>query len=254
VTSTLSVSSSSSSSTLTYAGAVSCAGGVGEKTVDVIPQVYNDARGYARWFTLGDGGIYQGPTPLNPLRRSATGAAGRGHVYRILVYGRVTLADRRASSALVCAGCVATLPYYMGTLPDLRVSVPGIFDAPQNTAPAPSTACSVTETGPNFPIVTGMWVMSYSGELNCPPNVSHQALTICAQTSRLRHGKAAWVTITGSCLSQGPSTLGSLVLSTGRSVYVGHQYRVSASATIRYSIPNGTVTSWATAYSSGSRP
>ena len=143
---------------MSYGGGVSCAGGVGQKTVNVVPEVGKAVNGQQHWYVIGGIGLYQGPTPVNPLRVSGTTSFVAGHVYRLLVYGGVTLPDGRTSSMTICSGCApSTSP-----LPTLRVTG---YDRnepfPPRTVPIKGIAglsCSVTEFGPVFKIVNLTYV------------------------------------------------------------------------------------------------
>jgi hypothetical protein len=102
--------------------------------------------------------------------------------------------------------------------------------------------------------VNGTYVMNYGGYSFCKgqPAAAHN-LTICAQVARDINGRIVWFTVTGSCLSKG-TALGSVLLSTARTAFFGHAYRVPATTTVRYPTAHGTVTRTATAYSAGSGP
>ena len=82
-----------SSGVINYGGGLSCAQGVGQKTLDVVPQVYRVVNGHKLWYSISLIGLYQGPTAVNPLRLSSQTRAVAGHIYRLLVYGRVTLSN-----------------------------------------------------------------------------------------------------------------------------------------------------------------
>jgi hypothetical protein len=62
-----------------YGGGVSCAGGVGERTLDVAAQVAKYLHGKNIWFNISLSGLYQGPTGINPLRLSTGRSAYLGH-------------------------------------------------------------------------------------------------------------------------------------------------------------------------------
>ena len=74
-----------------YGGGTSCAGNVGQKTLDVVPQVFNLVNGQPLWFSIGGHGLFQGPTPVSPLRLSGARTAVPTHLYRLLAYGYVLL-------------------------------------------------------------------------------------------------------------------------------------------------------------------
>jgi hypothetical protein len=237
--------------TMSYGGGVSCAGGVGQKTVNVVPEVRRLINGQAHWYVIGGIGLYQGPTPVNPLR--VTGSIGfvTGHVYRLLVYGGVVLPDGRPASTTVCSGCAPSSPP-----PTLRIAG---YDrnepVPPRTVPIkgiPGLSCWVTEWGPVFKIVNLTYVNSYSGVTSCSPvpKTVQRSLTICAQVSNRSNHKTVWYTVSGSCLSQKLTTGNPVSLTTGRTAYLGHGYRITASATVR----SGTITKSATVYGGEAAP
>ena len=82
---------------MNYAGGLSCSGGTGQKTIDVVPQVFNVVNGHQLWFSIGAAGLYQGPTPASPLRVSGSASAVASHIYRLVVFARVTMPDGRTS-------------------------------------------------------------------------------------------------------------------------------------------------------------
>jgi hypothetical protein len=236
--------------TMSYGGGVSCAGGIGEKTIDVVPQVFNNVNGIPLWFDISLVGQYQGPTPINPIRLSASTAAVASHRYRLLVYGQVTLANGKTFSATVCSACVSS--------PTLTIRGVNTF-APETptTVQLRGIPCSVTESGPVFTIVNGSYVMSYSGYTDCAGLANtgqQQSLTICAQVGSRINGKDIWFTIAGSCLSEGPRPTNALGVVTARTAYLGHGYRIKAIATIKYPTASGTVMRSATAYGGGAAP
>ena len=236
--------------TMSYGGGVSCAGGIGKKTIDVVPQVFNKVNGKLLWFDISLIGRYQGPTPVNPLRVSASTPVAATHRYRLLVYGQVTLANGKTFSATVCSTCVSS--------PTLTIRGVHTF-APETptTVQLRGIPCAVTESGPVFTIVNASYVMSYSGYSDCAGLANtgqQQSLTICAQVGNRTNGKDVWFTIAGSCLSEGPTPTNALGVVTARTAYLGHGYRVKATATIRYPTASGTVRRSATAYGGGAAP
>ncbi|MGO9883312.1 MAG: hypothetical protein ACLPV4_09890 [Solirubrobacteraceae bacterium] len=241
---------------MSYGGGVSCAGGVGQKTVNVVPEVGKAVNGQQHWYVIGGIGLYQGPTPVNPLRVSGTTSFVAGHVYRLLVYGGVTLPDGRTSSMTICSGCApSTSP-----LPTLRVTG---YDRnepfPPRTVPIKGIAglsCSVTEFGPVFKIVNLTYVDTYAGSTSCfgAKNVGQRTLTICAQVSNRSAGKTAWYTIAGSCLSNKLTATSPVYLTTGRTAYQGHGYRIKASATVKYATSSAAITKSATVYGAEAAP
>ena len=220
-----------------YGGGVSCAGGVGQKTLDVVPQVYNARNG--RWFTISLAGLYQGPAPVNPLRLGTDRAAVIGHVYRVLVYGRATLPNGKTAWATACSGTCSGSP---------KLSINGRHRfAPQQpiTVKVGRSPCYVTESGPVFTVVNDTWVMSYAGQLVCGNALPSKRLTIGAQVAGSGTNEGKYFNIVGSGLSVGPTIRNPVALNTARTAYLGHGYRIKASAKLTY---NGK-TYTATAYS-----
>jgi len=239
-----------STGTMGYGGGVSCAGGVGQKTIDVVPQVFNVVNGKPLWFSISLVGLYQGPTPINPLRLSGITTYVPSHTYRLLVYGAVTLPDGRRSSVTACSGCT-------GVTPKLSIFPSYTYLAqPPTAARLPGIPCTVSQNGLLFTLVNQSYVLNYGGFAVCggARPVSTGTLSLCAQVGNLINGKAVWFTITGSCLSRGPTATNNLFLSTARSAYIGHAYRIMVSTTIRYPTSNGTLTRSKTVYSAASGP
>jgi len=238
----------SSTRAMTYGGGVSCAGGVGAKTLDVVPQVFNVVNGKPLWFNLSLVGLYQGPTPINPLRLTGTTTYVQSHTYRLLVFGRVTMPDGRSSSATVCSACTGS--------PQLSIGPSHTDDAqPPTATQVNGVPCSVGQNGLVFTLVNGSYVMNYGGFSACNgANAGKRDLTICAQVVNRINGKDVWFTISGSCLSQGPAPANPLSLRTARTAYLGHGYRVMVSATVRYPTARGTLTRSATVYSASAAP
>jgi hypothetical protein len=96
--------------TMEYGGGTSCAGNVGRRTLNVVPQVFNLVNGEPLWFSIGGDGLYQGPTPMSPLRLSGSRTAGPSHIYRLLAYGQVMLPNGNTSPVTVCAWVRARSP------------------------------------------------------------------------------------------------------------------------------------------------
>lgn len=244
----------SGTAVMSYGGGVSCKGGVGQKTVNVVPEVRKVVNGHETWHVIGGVGLYQGPTPINPLRVSGSTTFVTGHVYRLLVYGGVTLPDGKTSSTTVCSGCEGS------TAPTLRVAGYGQNEPfPPRTVPIngiPGLSCSVTEFGSVFKIVNLTYVNTYSGSTSCfgATNVGQRSLKICAQVSNRTSGKTVWYTIAGSCLTKQLTAANPVQLTTGRTAYLGHGYRITASATVKYSTSSGTFTRSATAYGAEAAP
>ena len=217
-----------SASAMSYAGGVSCAGGVGQKTLNLVPQVQKVVNGTSLWFTISLAGRYQGPTPVNPLRLNADRAATIDHVYRVLAYGRVSLPDGRTGRATSCSGACSGSP---------ELSIRGTNrNAPQPpvTARVGASPCFLTQVGPVFTLVNGSYVMSYAGQVLCPTTGLSKSLDITAEVagSGANHGRH--FTITGSRLSTGPSTRDPVALNTARTAFMGVGYRTTASARVTY--------------------
>ena len=248
--------STSGPPSMSYGGGVSCAGGVGEKTVNVVPEVRRVVDGHEHWSVIGGVGLYQGPTPGNPLRVSGSTSFVRGHVYRLLVYGGITVADGKASATTVCSGCAGSAE----PPPALRIGGHGRNEPfPPRTVPIkgiPGLSCSVTEVGPVFKLVNLTYVNTYAGSTSCSGtnNIAQRSLTICAQVSNRTSDKTAWYTIDGSCLTQKLTTPRPLYLTTGRTAYLGHGYRIKASATVKYTTTGETITKSATVYGAQAAP
>jgi hypothetical protein len=241
---------SNSAGTMTYGGGVSCAGNIGQKTLNVVPQVFNLVNDQPLWFNISLVGLYQGPSPISPLRLTGTTTYVPSHVYRLLVYGRVTLPDGRTASDTVCTGgCVDS--------PALSINPSYHYQgAPPTSAPVSGVPCSVGQNGLDFTLVNGSYVLNYGGYTFCggAGNVGTRSLTICAQVVNRINGKNVWFTVTGSCLSRNPTSSNPVFVNTARTAYLGHGYRVMASTTIKYPTAHGTVTSTATTYSAGAAP
>ncbi len=241
---------SQSTRTMSYGGSVSCAGGVGQKTVDVVPQVFNVVNGKPLWFDISLIGRYAGPTPINPLRMSASAPYVPSHTYRLLVYGRVTLPSGRTASMTVCSGSCAGSPSL-----GIRASHT-YYAAPASSKPVADLPCSVGQDGLLFTLVNGTYVINYGGVTACRGTARHAktTLAVCVQVVNRIAGRDVWFTVSGSCLSNRPSSAGVASLRTARSGFLGHGYRIVASATIRYQTGHGTITRSARAYSAASAP
>ena len=232
---------------MTYGGGVSCAGGVGAKTIDVVPQVHNVVNGKPLWFNISLAGLYQGPTPINPLRLTGTTTYVPGHTYRLLVYGRVTMPAGRSSSATVCSACTGS--------PQLSIGASSTYHAqPPTTTAVNGVPCSVGQNGLIFTLVNGSYVMNYGASSDCATGAGERTLTICAQVVNRIDGKDVWFTISGSCLSRGPVPANPLTASTARTAHLGHGYRIMASTAVQYPGQHGTLTRSATVYSAGAAP
>ena len=236
--------------TMTYGGGVSCAGGVGQKTIDVVPQVFNVVDGKPLWFNISLAGRYQGPTPISPLRLTDKTSYVASHTYRLLVYGRVTLPNGRSAATTVCSGeCSGS--------PTLSIGPSTRFAAePPTSAKVPDVPCSIGQGGLVFTLVNGSYVINYSGFSVCggTGNAGKRSLTICVQVLNRINGKDVWFTVSGSCLSMGLTGANPARLSTARTGYLGHGYRVMASTTVQYPSSHGTLTRSTTVYSGAAGP
>jgi hypothetical protein len=239
---------------MTYHGGVSCAGGVGVKTLDVVPQVFRAGPHLRRWRSLSLVGRYQGPTAINPLRLTAGTPAVLGHIYRLLVYARVVIAGRQ-TSLTVCAGCAGAPTSSSSST--LSIRPVGNYEAePGTTASVRGTPCFVSEEGLDFTGVNSTYVVNYGGYTACPGihPVGQRSLTVCVQVANRINGQTVWFTVNGSCISAGPSTSQGVYLNTARTAFLGHGYRIIATATVRYPTATGMITSSATTHSVAAGP
>ena len=243
------------SGSMAYRGGVSCAGAIGQKTLDVVPQVFRIVNGYRLWFNLSLVGRYQGPTPINPLRLSASTRAVQGHIYRLLVYARVTLVNGGAASLTACAGCVGAPTSSSPSTLSIRQQGNNPVGT-DSTRPLPGTPCFAYQGGLDFAGVNGTYVVNYNGYVACRGQQlpAHPSLTLCVQVSGSVNGKAVWFTINGSCVTATSATSDTVALSTARTTFIGHKYRIMASATVRYPSAGGTITRSATVYSTSAGP
>lgn len=236
--------------TMAYGGGVSCVGGIGEKTLDVVPQVFNVVNGKPLWFSISLIGRYQGPTAINPLR--LTGSAGYvpSHTYRLLVYGQVTLANGRSAATTLCSGdCTGA--------PTLTIGPSYTYvGQPPSSVPLTGIPCWVGQAGLVFTLVNNTYVIEYSGWSGCVggSNLGRRSLTVCVQVGNWIKGRAMWFTVSGSCLSGGPTMANPLNVSTARTAFLGHGYRIVASSTVQYPTSHGTVTRSGMVYSAASGP
>lgn len=247
---TANFSVNSTSATMTNGGGVSCAGGTGQKTLDVVPQVFNFVNGKPLWFNISLAGRYQGPTPISPLRLMDRTDYVSSHTYRVLAYGRVTLPNGRSAATTACTGeCTGA--------PILSIRSSYRYDAqPPTTAKVPDVPGSVGQGGLVFTLVNGSYVTNYSGFSACGSsgNPGKRSLTICVQVVNRINGKDVWFTVSGSCLSTGLTGTNAAQLGTARTGYLGHGYRVMASTAVQYSSPHGTLTRSRTVYSAAAGP
>lgn len=237
-------SSESGTYVMHYGGGTSCAGNAGRRTLNVVPQVFNLIKGEPLWFSIGGEGLFQGPTPLSPLRLSRARAAVASHIYRVVAYGQVTLLNGKTASVTVCPTCSGKQP------PLSIVHSRFVYTVPPTTAQLRGIPCSVTQSGVAFPTINATPVMEYGGYLSCNSSVTGQKkLEIAAQVAGPGPKRFNYYTINGSTLST-TGTGPYFSLDTGRTAYIGHPYRSMATATVTYK--GRTVT--ATAYSTTSGP
>ncbi|MGZ4215035.1 MAG: hypothetical protein ACXVHB_02420 [Solirubrobacteraceae bacterium] len=81
-----------------YGGGVSCAGGVGVKTMTVSDQVLGN-HGHT-WYTISGSTFTGGPTGSNPLRMRRNRSAFLGHAYRALVKAKLVVPNGHAGCSL----------------------------------------------------------------------------------------------------------------------------------------------------------
>ncbi|MGZ4168635.1 MAG: hypothetical protein ACXVR1_14470 [Solirubrobacteraceae bacterium] len=234
--------------TMTYGGGTSCAGGVGAKTIDVVPQVFNRINGKALWFNISLAGLYQGPVSANPLRLGATRPAVDGHAYRVLVVARVLLPDGRVGSATACAGSDCARFPVLSLQPSFTYAA-----RPASDALIRNVACILGQNGLTFNLVNGSYVLDYGGYSLCTRDakVTRRELTVCAQVANRVSGKEVWFTIAGSCTSRPHTTTAPLTVHTARTAYLGHAYRVKAVVKVR---APGSAPSTTTLYSGAAAP
>lgn len=81
-----------------YGGGVSCAGGVGDKTLTIYDQVLGpDGR---TWFTISGSTFTAGPTSVHPLRMIQNRAAFLGHAYRAVATTKLVVPNGHAGCSL----------------------------------------------------------------------------------------------------------------------------------------------------------
>jgi hypothetical protein len=229
---------------MSYGGSVQCRRGLGEKTIDVVPQVSRVISGRRHWFDITLAGRYQGPTPVDPLQVSDHRSYSPSHTYRLLVYGSVRAANGHSSTVTVCSGCT-------GSVPTLGVSPSNTFHAgPATTARVPGTTCTLTQNGLVFTLVNGSYVVNYGARTACGGVAPRRTVTACVQVVNRIQGRNVWFTDLGSCLSTGPTTTDPAQVHTARTAYLGHGYRIMAKTTVT----EGTVTRSATVYSAAAGP
>jgi hypothetical protein len=234
----------SATKTMTYGGSIHCTGGVGEKTVDVVPQVSNVIAGNRHWFNITLAGRYQGPTPIDPLRVSDSRPYVPSHTYRLLVYGRVTPASGHSAAVTVCSGC-------SGPFPALGIAAPHTYHAePATSAHLSGTSCTLTQNGLVFTLVNGSYVVDYGARTGCSGAAARRTVTTCIQVANRINGRNVWFTVTGSCLSTGQTSTDPAQVSTARTAHLGHGYRIMARTTVLQGVTEHS----ATVYSAAAGP
>lgn len=233
----------SATNTMSYGGSIHCTGRSGEKTIDVVPQVSNVIAGQRQWFNITLAGRYQGPTAVDPLRVSDRRAYVPSHSYRLLVYGRVASASGRPSAVTVCSGCA-------GSVPALRIAPSRTFRAqPSSAARVPGTSCTLLQDGLTFTLVNGSYVVDYGASTLCG-RAAVRSVTACVQVVNRSSGRSVWFTVSGSCVSTGPIGADPAKVTSARTAYLGHGYRIATKTTVT----QGTVTRSATVYSAAAGP
>ena len=215
--------------TLSYGGSAACLDDVGQKLIDVVPQVSKLSHGRTLWFTIGGAGLFQGPTPIGPLRLQAERAAVGGHRYRVLVYAKVVLSGGTVADATVCSICRGAQP---------TLSIAWAKDStdtfPPVSATLPGVDCTVTTFEMTYAWVNETPIVNYGGELLCDSSVAGiKRLTIATQVAAPGgHSPTVYDTVAGSELNAGPAVGGYLSLQTNRTVFTGHTYRVVVTGSV----------------------
>jgi hypothetical protein len=205
--------------------------------------VSNVIAGKRHWFNITLAGRYQGPTPADPLRVSDSRAYVPSHTYRLVVFGEVRSANGRSATATVCSGCSSPPPAF-------NRSPSNTFHAePATSVRLAGTSCTLTQNGLVFTLVNGSYVVNYGARTDCAGTAVKRTVTTCAQVVNRIQGRNVWFTITGSCLSSGPTSADPAQVSTARTAHLGHGYRMA-----RTTVTQGTVTRSATVYSAAAAP
>lgn len=233
----------SATKTMSYGGSIHCTGRSDEKTIDVVPQVSNVIAGQRHWFNITLAGRYQGPTAVDPLRVTDRRAYLPSHSYRLWVYGRVTSASGHSSSVTVCSGCT-------GSVPGLGITPSRTFQAqPSSAARVQGTSCTLLQDGLTFTLVNGSYVVAYGANTPCG-RAAVRSVTACVQVLNRSNGRSVWFTVSGSCVSTGPTSADPAKVSSARTAYLGHGYRIAAKTTVT----EGAITRSATVYSAAAGP
>jgi hypothetical protein len=112
---------------------------------------------------------------------------------------------------------------------------PGGYGYPPVTVQAKTRQCSLTAYGTTFHSHSTGWTQDYGGGVSCQGGVGMKTLTISDQV--LGQDRHTWHTIRGSTFTAGPVGHNPLRMIRNRAAFLGHAYRVVASA--RLVVPNG---------------
>lgn len=103
------------------------------------------------------------------------------------------------------------------------------------TAQAKGYPCSVTAYGPTFHSHRSGWTQHYGAGVSCSGGVGTKMLTTSLQV--LGQDGHTWHTVSGSTFTAGPVTGNPLRMIRLRPAFLGHAYRVVATA--KLVVPNG---------------
>jgi hypothetical protein len=159
------------------------------------------------------------------------------------VFGEVRSANGHVATATVCTGC-SSLP------PGFGITPRNVFHEPATAAHLAGTSCTLTQTGLVFTLVNGSYVVNYGARTDCGGAAARRSVTTCVQVAHRSSGHNVWFTVSGSCLSTGPTTADPAAVSTARTAQLGHGYRVMA----RTTVTQGTITRSATVFSAAAGP
>ena len=112
---------------------------------------------------------------------------------------------------------------------------PGGFGFPPSTAQANGYPCSLTAYGPTFHSPRSGWTQDYGAGVSCAGGVGVKTMTVSDQV--LGQDGHTWHTISGSTFTGGPVTGNPLRIRRNRAAFLGHAYRVLATA--KLVVPNG---------------
>jgi hypothetical protein len=110
----------------------------------------------------------------------------------------------------------------------------------------PGVACTVMLSTTSFPNINNSPVMDYGGSLSCDATVPGvKRLTIAVQTGGSgATDRGKYYTVAGSELWSAPTTADYVYLSTARTVYIGHPYRVAVTGSLTINGKTTTVTAY----------